>query len=190
MVIPPLSKTTQLNPYFFASIPAARPEGPAPTTMTSNTSLLIRLLNKLLQPRFLLSMLVLTFHWLAIRRSGLRLLHAANVNTGIDSVRLHANAIAENSAPGKWTAWINRNDCDCLMFLPVCCGQAIDERTFSGTWTARHSNDPGVSGVREQLLKEDKTIRRAIFNARDDSRERASVAFKEVFEEVVCHCKL
>src|SRR5262249_6216356 len=44
--MPPLSRIRCFKPFFFASIPAARPAGPAPITMTSNDCLLITL------PRF------------------------------------------------------------------------------------------------------------------------------------------
>ena len=52
--------------------------------------------------------------------------HAANVNSRVGEMILHADAVAQNCAARVGTCRINGNDADCAIFLAIVPRQLID----------------------------------------------------------------
>ena len=57
--------------------------------------------------------------------------HAANVDSGIGKMLLHADAVAQNRSAGVGTGGIDRDDADGAFFLAIVAGQLIDQRALA-----------------------------------------------------------
>src|SRR5262249_5248107 len=62
--------------------------------------------------------------------------HAADVNSGVSVMRLHANAVAKDRSPAEWTGRIDCNNADRLTLLAVLAGDLINQRALTRTGRA------------------------------------------------------
>ena len=64
-------------------------------------------------------------------------------------------------------------------------GERARERALAGASAAGDADDVRLARVREQRAQVFAALRRLVFDAADDAGERAAVARKETFDEVV-----
>src|SRR5205814_2089763 len=101
--------------------------------------------------------------------------HAADVDTVVGMMRLHANAVAENGSPGVRARWIDSNNADSFFLLSVLASKLIDQRALARTRRSGQPDYGGISAVLKQRLHQLRSLCRIVFNRGDRSRERANV---------------
>src|SRR5436309_1556317 len=94
----------------------------------------------------------------------------------VESERLHAYAVAENSAARKRTRRINGDNADALVPLPVGERQLVNERGFASAGRACDAYDGCAPSAREDCLHQLGGILRPIFNLRNCAGNRAWLA--------------
>ena len=102
--------------------------------------------------------------------------HRTNEHARVRGVSLHANAIAQNRAAGKWARRINRNDPNALFFAAIMRCQPVNPRALASPGRAGNSDAVGISGMREKRPQNLFRLRIAIFYGRNRPRNRPDVS--------------
>ena len=89
---------------------------------------------------------------------------------------LHANAVAENRAPGVGTGRIDSDDPNCAVFFAIVLSQLIDQRALACTGRAGQPNGERLARVREKFFEQIDPSRRMVLDSRDRSGEGARVS--------------
>ena len=102
--------------------------------------------------------------------------HAADVDARIGVMRLHANAVAENRSSAERAGGIDRHNADGLALLAILARDLIDQRALAGPGRAGQAEQHGIAAVREKRLQQFGRFRRAVFDDRDGTCQRAGIA--------------
>src|ERR1019366_9185973 len=97
--------------------------------------------------------------------------HAANVNSGIGGVRLHANAVAKNCAAAERAGGIDSDDANRLPLLAVRVCYLVHQRALARAWRARHAQQYGLAAIGKQRLQQFGGLRAVVFDDGDATRQ-------------------
>src|SRR5581483_11601020 len=109
--------------------------------------------------------------------------HAADINSRIGMVRLHANTVAKNRSARIRTCGINSDDADHFLFLAIRARKLIHERTFAGARRAGKADDSGVSTVLKQRLHQPKTVSGVVFDGTNRPGKGTNIAGADALDE-------
>ena len=88
----------------------------------------------------------------AAQRSARR--HAANVNSGVGEMFLHADAVAQNRSAGVGTGWVDGDDSHGVVLLAIEPRQLVDQRALPRSRRAGQPDDASAPAVREQCFQQ------------------------------------
>ena len=109
--------------------------------------------------------------------------HAADEDSGIGVVVLHANAVAQNRAAGVGAGRVDGDDADGLIFFAIVLGELIDQRALPCSGRAGQTDDARVAGVREESLEQVGAAGLAILDDGDGAGQGARVAGAQVISD-------
>jgi len=101
--------------------------------------------------------------------------HAANVNSRVQRMCLHSNAIAKERAACAGAADIDRQDTDRLALLAVGSDELIDDGALAGSRIAGHADDSRTVQDRLKCLEDGRTVTR-VFEQSDGTRDGADIS--------------
>src|ERR1700692_3344806 len=109
--------------------------------------------------------------------------HAADINSGIAIVILHADAVAQNCTASVRAGGIYRDDADGSIFFAIEFGELIDQGTLPGSGRARPPHHSRLGAVGEERLEQIGPALLAVFYDGDGPSEGAGFAGADAFDK-------
>jgi len=111
--------------------------------------------------------------------------HAADVDTRIEGMRMHPDAIAKQGPACAGAADIDSQDADRLALLAVGGDELIDQRALAGSWVACHADDGRAARERLERMQDGKAVGLPIFEQRDRARDGADIGGLDLYGQGV-----
>src|SRR5208282_5602385 len=90
--------------------------------------------------------------------------HAADENSRIAIVILHAYAVAQNRSARVRTGWVDRNDADGLIFSAIVLSELINQRALARSGSAGQTDDARFAGMREERFEQLRPARSTVLD--------------------------
>ena len=108
--------------------------------------------------------------------------HAADIDSRIGMVVLHADAVAQNRPAGIGAGGIDRDNPDGVILLAIMFRELIDQRALARPRRSGQADHLCLAGKWEQRFEQLRGSRSAVFDGRDRSRQRQRLTRAETFD--------
>ena len=88
---------------------------------------------------------------------------------------LHANAIAQNRAPGVRARRIHRDDSDDMALLAIVARQLIDKRALAGAGRPGQPKNPRMPTLTKKYFEQLRPARQPVFDRSNGPRQRSRI---------------